>query len=75
MKDNFVKWAKAAGIRAVKTFFQALGAGIVVGAGFKDINWPALISVALVAALASICTSFAGLPEVETTDPEEEDND
>lgn len=70
MKENFIKWAKAAGIRAIKTFFQAFGAGIVVGAGFKDLDWPALISVAVVAALGSICTSFAGLPEVDAEDKE-----
>ena len=69
MKDNFKQWLKAAGIRAIKTFFQAFGAGIIVGAGFKDINWPALLSVA---AVASICTSLAGLPEVDT---EEKEND
>jgi hypothetical protein len=72
MKDNFKQWLKAAGIRAIKTFFQAFGAGIIVGAGFKDINWPALLSVAAVAAVASICTSLAGLPEVDT---EEKEND
>lgn len=58
------KWWIAAGIRALKTFAQAMGAGIAVGAAFSEIDWIRLISVAGVAALASILTSLAGLPEV-----------
>ena len=71
MRKNIIKWLKAAGIRAGKTFFQAFGAGIIVGAGFQDINWKALTSVALVAAIGSLCTSLGGLPELK----EEEEND
>ena len=41
-----------------------MGAGIAVGAAFSEIDWIRLMSVAGVAALASILTSLAGLPEV-----------
>lgn len=64
-KDYWIKWAKAAGIRAVKTFAQAVVAGITVGVAISDINWKVLFSVAAVAMIASIFTSIAGLPEVE----------
>ncbi len=57
-------WWIAAGIRALKTFAQAMVAGIAVGAAFSEIDWIRLMSVAGVAALASILTSLAGLPEV-----------
>lgn len=58
------KWWLAAGIRALKTFAQAMVAGIAVGAAASEVDWIRLMSVAGVAALASILTSLAGLPEV-----------
>lgn len=58
------KWWIAAGIRALKTFAQAMGAGIAVGAAASEVDWLRLLSVAGVAAVASILTSLAGLPEV-----------
>lgn len=64
-KEYWIKWAKAAAIRAVKTFAQAVIAGITVGVAISDINWKVLFSVAAVAMIASIFTSIAGLPEVE----------
>lgn len=64
-KEYWIKWAKAAGIRAVKTFAQAVVAGITVGVAINEINWKVLFSVAAVAMIASIFTSIAGLPEVE----------
>lgn len=62
---NWKKWAKAAAIRALKTFAQAILGGIAVGMAMSDIDWLHLGSVAVVAALISILTSLAGLPEVE----------
>lgn len=64
-KDYWIKWAKAAGIRAVKTFAQAVVAGITVGVAINEIDWKVVFSVAAVAMIASIFTSIAGLPEVE----------
>lgn len=63
-KEYWTKWAKAAGIRAVKTFAQTAVAGLAVGAGLGDVDWKMLISVSTVAMIASILTSIAGLPEV-----------
>ena len=61
---NWKKWAKAAAIRAVKTLAQALLGGIAVGMAMSDIDWKHLISVAIVAAIISLLTSLAGLPEL-----------
>ena len=62
--DYWIKWAKAAGIRAVKTMAQTAVGMIAVGAAVQDINWAYVGSVSLVAGILSILTSVAGLPEV-----------
>lgn len=64
MKD-WKTWAKAAAVRAVKTLAQAFLGGLAVGMALSDIDWKHLISVAVVAAIISILTSLAGLPEVD----------
>lgn len=59
------KWAKAAAVRAIKTFAQTMIGGITVGAALSEINWSYVGSVAVVAGILSILTSIAGLPEVK----------
>ena len=63
-------WWKAAGIRALKTFAQAMIGSIAVGAAISEIQWGYILSVSFVAALLSLLTSIAGLPEVEDEDGE-----
>lgn len=58
-------WIKAAGIRALKTFCQTAAATIGTAAVMGDVNWLAAGSASLLAAILSILTSLAGLPEVE----------
>ena len=58
-------WWKAAGIRAVKTFAQALIACIGTGAALLEVDWGYALSVATVAAILSLLTSLTGLPEVD----------
>lgn len=65
IKDNTISWIKAAGIRAIKTFAQTMIATIGTTAILEDVNWTVVISASLLAALLSILTSIAGLPEVE----------
>ena len=60
-----VKWWKAAGVRALKTFAQAFAAGLTIGATIKEISWGYLASTAAVAAVYSLAMSLAGLPEVK----------
>lgn len=59
------QWWKAALVRAVKTFAQATLATITVGQTFAEVNWLNAFSVAGVAAVISLLTSVAGLPEVK----------
>lgn len=68
-------WAKAAGIRALKTFAQTAIATIGVTAVMEQVNWLAVLSASVLAAILSILTSLAGLPEVpENNDKEDEYN-
>ena len=67
-----MKWFKAAGIRALKTFAQTAISMVTVGQAFIDVNWLNVLSVAGVACILSILTSLAGLPEVEDKKEEKE---
>ena len=59
-------WIKAALIRALKTFAQAMVAQIGAGSiGIVQFDWLGALSVSAMAAVLSIFTSIAGLPEVE----------
>lgn len=73
-KNYWIKWAKAAGIRALKTFAQTLSATISTAVVLGDVNWKAALSAATLAGLLSLIMSFAtGLPEVKFEDITEED--
>lgn len=65
IQNNTLEWFRCAGIRALKTFAQTFISMVVIGQAIADINWINVLSVSLVAALISIMTSLAGLPEVE----------
>jgi len=57
-------WAKKAGIRALKTFAQTAAATIgTSAAGLSEVNWLAVLSASVLAAILSILTSLAGIPE------------
>ena len=64
-KEYWLKWIKAAGIRAIKTVAQTAVGMITVGAAISEINWVYVASVSAVAGVASLLTSLAGIPEVE----------
>jgi len=59
------RWWKAAGIRAIKTFFQTFVATIGTSALIEEVNWKLVLSAAALAAVLSLATSVAGLPELE----------
>ena len=65
MKEKFIKWIKAAGIRAIKTVAQTSVATIGTAAVFSTVDWKMVISASLLAGLLSVLTSVAGLPEVK----------
>ena len=58
-----MSWARAALIRAVKTFAQAAIALIPVGVTIEAVDWKIVLSTAGLAAVLSLLTSLAGLPE------------
>ena len=58
-------WIKAAGVRALKTFAQTMVGVIGASALLSEVSWMTVLSSAALAALLSILTSVAGLPEVE----------
>ena len=62
---NTQKWAKAAGIRAIKTMAQTAVAVIGTGAVISAVDWKMVVSSAIVAGIVSWLTSLAGIPEVE----------
>lgn len=64
MKD-WKAWAKAAGIRAIKTVAQTAVATIGTSAAMGDVNWVLVGSASCLAGIVSLLTSLAGLPELE----------
>ena len=70
MKNNFKKWLKCAGIRAIKTIAQTAVATIGTSVVIDDVNWLMVLSASGLAGILSVLTSVSGLPEVK----EENDN-
>lgn len=65
--DNLTnpKWWAAAGVRALKTMAQTAIATIGTSAVISEVNWVMVASSSGLAAILSLLTSLAGLPEVE----------
>lgn len=63
-KEYWMNWAKAAGIRALKTCAQTFVATIGTAAVLQDVNWVMVASASALAGVISLATSVAGLPEV-----------
>lgn len=62
-KDNFLKWLRAASVRAIKTVAQTAAATISTAAAMGEVNWALVGSSAALAGILSLLTSVAGLPE------------
>lgn len=65
MKNNFKKWLKAAGVRAVKTVAQSALATVGTSAALGDVDWRYVVSASVLAGILSLLTSAAGIPEVK----------
>ena len=68
---NWEQWAKCAGIRALKTFAQAMLGYLTVGMTVSEVNWIDAVSIGVVAGVYSLLTSLAGLPELDEKTEEE----
>lgn len=82
--DYWIRWAKAALIRAIKTFAQTAAALLGAGAvNVVEVDWLTILGISATAAVVSLLTSLAGLPEVgnevpplfEDSEVVEDDND
>ena len=63
---NWKKWIRAAGIRAIKTAAQVAIATLPTTAfALGEVNWIVVGSTAIGAAILSLITSLAGIPEVD----------
>lgn len=62
------KWWAAAGIRALKTMAQTAIATIGTSAVMSSVDWKMVASASLLAAILSLLTSLAGLPEVDNAE-------
>lgn len=63
---NFKKWAKATGIRTIKTMAEMaialIGTNII---GITDVDWLAVLSGCTLAGVITILTCIKGLPELK----------
>lgn len=70
-KDDFMNnilsksWWRASLIRCIRTIAQTAVATIGTAVAMGDVNWPLVLSASALAGVLSLCTSVAGLPEVE----------
>lgn len=62
---NWKNWARAAGIRALKTVAQTAAATIGTTAALSSVDWRMVLSTAVLAGIISMLTSVAGIPEEE----------
>lgn len=58
-------WWVAAGVRALKTFCQTAVATIGASTMLTSVDWVVVGSASTLAAILSLLTSVAGLPEVK----------
>lgn len=72
-KEYWINWAKAAGVRAVKTVAQSAIAAIGASAMISEVDWAVVASTAVLAGVVSVLTSIAGLPEVSVPEIETEE--
>ena len=70
---NWKEWAKAALIRAIRTFAEAMLAYIGTGAlVLGDVNWLAALSAGGFGFITAILLALTGLPEVKPPIDKEE---
>ena len=72
MCEKHKKWLKAAGVRAFKTVMQTAAATLTTATLMGEVDWRVLASTSVLAGLASLVTSLAGLPECQEVETDAE---
>jgi len=71
-KEYLKTWAKAAGIRAIKTVAQTALATIGTSFVLSDVEWLMVLSASALAGILSVLMSVVtGMPELSTESEEE----
>lgn len=66
MKNKVLKWAKAAGVRTVKTMAETALAIIGTNTiGITEVNWVGVLSACALSGVITILTCIKGLPEIK----------
>lgn len=65
---DWIKWLKAAGVRAIKTMAQGAVALLPAAATINAVDWGTVLGTAALMGVASILTSLAGLPELKESE-------
>ncbi|MBR4972859.1 MAG: holin [Clostridia bacterium] len=66
MKDNVLKWLKAAGMRTIKTMAETALAIIGTNTiGITDVDWLGLLSACALSGVITVLTCIKGLPELK----------
>ena len=75
MNRDWKTWAKAAGLRAVRTFAEAMLAYIGTGAmGLGDVHWAGALSAGALGAVCAVLLALTGLPEADEQPGKQEKN-
>ena len=69
-KWDWKTWAKAAGVRAVKTVAETAVAMIPAAAMITEVDWKTVIGTAALAGVTSLLISLKGLPEIKSIESE-----
>lgn len=64
-KYDLKQWLRAAGVRAIKTMAQTAAGLIGTSLVMSDVSWQVVASASVLAGIASMLTSIAGLPELD----------
>lgn len=66
MKNKVLKWAKAAGVRTVKTIAETALAIIGTNTvGITEVNWVGVLSACALSGVITVLTCIKGLPELK----------
>lgn len=66
MKNDFLKWIKATGVRSVKTIAETALAIIGTNTfGITEVDWIGVLSACALSGVITVLTCIKGLPELK----------